>query len=107
MDLTKEQLSELICKHMERENGLQDLMEMMLESMMVSDRLEYLREEGLGWAETKATAIALAGLTAWAALLLSESLVTGTATSIRAYWRFFATRRMNVKGWPALFIRKA
>ena len=47
MDLTKEQLSELICKHTERENGLQDLMEMMLESMMVSERREYLREEGL------------------------------------------------------------
>lgn len=47
MDLTKEQLSELICKHSERENGLQDLMEIMLESMMVSERREYLREEGL------------------------------------------------------------
>ena len=25
MDFTKEQLSELICKHTEKENGLQDL----------------------------------------------------------------------------------
>ena len=32
MDFTKEQLSELICKHTEKENGLQDLMEIMLES---------------------------------------------------------------------------
>ena len=46
MDLTKEQLSELICKHSERENGLHDLMEIMLESLMVSDRREYLVEEG-------------------------------------------------------------
>ena len=30
MDFTKEQLSELICKHTEKENGLQDLMEIML-----------------------------------------------------------------------------
>ena len=28
-------------------NGLQDLMEIMLESLMVSERREYLREEGL------------------------------------------------------------
>ena len=34
MMLTKEQLSELICKHSERENGLQDLLEILLESMM-------------------------------------------------------------------------
>ena len=47
MDLTKEQLSELKCKHSERENGLQYLMEIMLESLMVSERREYLREEGL------------------------------------------------------------
>ena len=43
MMLTKEQLSELICKHSERENGLQDLLEILLESMMVSERREYLR----------------------------------------------------------------
>ena len=29
MELTKEQLSEVICKHTRRENGLQDLMEIM------------------------------------------------------------------------------
>lgn len=44
MVLTKEQLSELICKHSERENGLQDLLEILLESMMLSERREYLRE---------------------------------------------------------------
>ncbi len=44
MMLTKEQLSELICKHSERENGLQDMLEILLESMMLSERREYLRE---------------------------------------------------------------
>ena len=47
MDFTKEQLSEVLCKHAERENGLQDLMEIRSESMMVAERREYLREEGL------------------------------------------------------------
>ena len=47
MDFTKEQLSELICKHTEKENGLHDLMEIMLESLMVSERREYLQEEGI------------------------------------------------------------
>ena len=42
MDWTKEQLSELICKHSERENGLHDLMEIMIESMMIAERREYL-----------------------------------------------------------------
>ena len=44
MDLTKEQLSELICKHTEKENGLQDLLEIMLESLMVSEhRAHFLK----------------------------------------------------------------
>lgn len=47
MDFTKEQLSELICKHTERENGLQDLMEIMIESMKVAERHEYLQGEGV------------------------------------------------------------
>lgn len=40
MEFTKEQLSEVISKHTRRENGLQDLMEIMLESMMMSERLQ-------------------------------------------------------------------
>ena len=44
MQLTKVQLSELMCKHSQRENGLQDLLEIMLESMMVAERGEFLRE---------------------------------------------------------------
>ena len=52
MDFTKEQLSEVLCKHAERENGLQDLMEIMIESMMVADDREYLRKDGQGRART-------------------------------------------------------
>lgn len=42
MDLTKLQLSELMCKHAAKGNGLHDLMEIMLESMMVVERGESL-----------------------------------------------------------------
>ena len=44
MNFTKEQISEVICKHAKRENGLQDLMEIMLESMMMAERREYLSD---------------------------------------------------------------
>ena len=44
MKFTKEQISELICKHAQKENGLHDLMEIMLESMMVAERDEFLTE---------------------------------------------------------------
>jgi len=33
-----------MCKHAQKENGLQDLMEIMLESMMVAERGEFLAE---------------------------------------------------------------
>ena len=36
MDFTKEQLSDVFVKHLDREKGLQDLMELMIESMMRS-----------------------------------------------------------------------
>lgn len=45
MDLTKVQISELMHKHAERENGLHDLLEIMIESMMVAERSEFLRTE--------------------------------------------------------------
>ena len=45
MTFTKEQLSELMCKHAERENGLHDLMEIMLESLMLAERSTYLSEK--------------------------------------------------------------
>ena len=43
MEFTKEQISELMCKHAERERCLHDIFEMMLESMMVAERGEFLR----------------------------------------------------------------
>ncbi len=44
MDLTKLQLSELMCKHAAKGNGLHDLMEIMIESMMVAERGEFLAD---------------------------------------------------------------
>ena len=41
MLLTKEQLSEQMRKHAEKKNGLHDLMEIILESMMVAERGEF------------------------------------------------------------------
>ena len=45
MHFTKLQISELMRKHAEKENGLHDLMEIMLESIMVAERVEFLRED--------------------------------------------------------------
>ena len=42
MDFTKEQLSDVFVKHLDREKGLQDLMELMIESMMRSERRDFL-----------------------------------------------------------------
>lgn len=44
MHFTKVQISELMRKHAEKENGLHDLMEIMPESMMVAERSEFLHE---------------------------------------------------------------
>jgi len=44
MHFTKVQISDLMRKHAEKENGLHDLMEIMLESMMVAARGEFLRD---------------------------------------------------------------
>ena len=44
MHFTKVQISELMRKHAEKVNGLHDLMEIMLESMMVAERSEFLQE---------------------------------------------------------------
>ena len=42
MEFTKEQLSDVFVKHLDREKGLQDLMELMIESMMRSERRDFL-----------------------------------------------------------------
>ncbi|MDR4988751.1 MAG: transposase, partial [Bacteroidales bacterium] len=42
MNFTKEQLSSVLGKHIERERGLQELMELMIESMMKAERRDFL-----------------------------------------------------------------
>jgi hypothetical protein len=90
MLLTKEQLSSVISKHAERENGLQDLMEIMLESMMLSERREYLNEypgnKGNGFRQ-------------------GRSYGQGRVLEFRIQ-RFlpcYETRKTNVSVWPAVF----
>jgi putative transposase len=45
MDFTKEQLSDVFVKHLERERGLQELMELMIESMMHAERRDFLQAQ--------------------------------------------------------------
>ena len=42
MNFTKEQLSDVFIKHLDREKGLQDLMELLIESMMRAERRDFL-----------------------------------------------------------------
>jgi putative transposase len=42
MDFTKEQLSDVFIKHLDREKGLQELMEIMIESIMRAERRDFL-----------------------------------------------------------------
>jgi putative transposase len=42
MNFTKEQLSAVFIKHLNREKGLQDLMELLIESMMRAERRDFL-----------------------------------------------------------------
>ena len=44
MYLTKEQISEQMCKHAQKKKGLHDLMEILIESMMVAERGEFLAD---------------------------------------------------------------
>ena len=100
MVLTKEQLSELICKHSERENGLQDLLEILLESMMVSERREYLRENSASGNKCNG-------------FRPGHSYGHGRTLTFRipgifipGFWRSFAIRRMNANALPERFTRK-
>lgn len=42
ISFTKEQLSEIMCKHAKKENGLHDILEIMHESLMIAERSEFL-----------------------------------------------------------------
>lgn len=48
IEFTKEQLSQLMSKHSERKNGLHDLLEILLESMMLAERSEFLQDDVSG-----------------------------------------------------------
>ena len=97
MDFTKEQLSEAFVKHLDREKGLQDLMELMIESMMMAERREFLSDsEG-----NKGTVFAVAAVTARVEYSSSGYLATGTATFILPSWHFFAIRKKSVSCWQA------
>ena len=91
MKFTKEQISELMCKHAQKENGLHDLLEIMIESMMVAERGEFLSEnqgdKGNGYRPGHAYG--------HGKNLSSASPETATVTSIRVFWPSFATRRRN------------
>lgn len=64
MDFTKEQLSDVFIKHLNREKGLQELMELMIESMMQAERRDFLLEYyfetlmfSFRWPDVKSTGI--------------------------------------------------
>lgn len=42
MNFTKEQLSDVLIKHLDKENGLQDLMQLMIESILRAERRDFL-----------------------------------------------------------------
>lgn len=105
MEFTKEQLPELISKHSEKENGLQDLMEMMLERLMLSERKEYLNKEGLRG--NKCNGFRPGRTYGHGRTLNFRIPVTGTATSTPAYWQSSASRRMSANALPAACTAKA
>jgi hypothetical protein len=57
MNFTKEQLSDVFVKHIERDRGLQDLMELMIESTMTAERRDFLDtspgNKGIGFRQGK------------------------------------------------------
>ena len=104
MDLTKEQLSELICKHSERENGLQDLLEILLESMMVSERREYLRENSASG--NKCNGFRPGHSYGHGRTLTFRIPRVATGIFIPGFWRSYAIRRMNANALRERCIRK-
>ncbi|EDY97282.1 hypothetical protein BACPLE_00069 [Phocaeicola plebeius DSM 17135] len=94
MNFTKEQLSELICKYSEKENGLHDLMEIMHESLMVSECREYLHEEGV--AGNKCNGYRPGRTYGMDVHWLSVFHVTGMVTFIPVYWPYSVNRKKSV-----------
>ena len=102
MLLTREQLSEQMRKHAEKKNGLHDLMEIILESLMVAERGEFLAKnpgnKGNGYRPGHSYGKGKN--------LSSAFLATATSTFIHRFWPFCATRRRNATDWPEFFIQK-
>ena len=82
LSFTKEQLSAVMCKHAEKENGLHDLLEIMLESLMVAERGEFLRGQE---DHNKGNGSALVTRMAMDENLSSRYPETVSATFIRRY----------------------
>ena len=99
MLLTKELISEQMCKHAQKKNGLHDLMEIMLESMMVAERSEFL-------VDNPGNIIVLAQPMDMAVNSSSVSPVTVMATSILRSSPSCVTRRRNVTVWQECSTQK-
>ena len=102
MHFTKVQISELMRKHAEKENGLQDLMEIMLESMMVAERSEFLHENP----QNKGNGYRLGHSYGQGRKLEFRIPRDVTATFTPEYLPFFAIKRRTVTGWQEPYIRK-
>lgn len=103
MDLTKLQLLDQMCKHAAKENGLQDLFEFMIESILVAERNEFLPANP----GNKGNGYVPAPLTAMAVSWNSVFPVTATAISIPVYLPYCAIRRRSTTAWQECFIQKA
>ena len=91
MHFTKVQISELMRKHAEKENGLHDLMEIMLESMMVAERSEFLHENP----QNKGNGYRFGHACDQGRKLEFRIPATVMATFIPGYLPFFAIRKRN------------
>ena len=87
-------------KHAEKKNGLHDLMEIMLESMMVAASF-WLKIRAIRVTDIDPGIVMVKGKS-----LSSAFRATVTVTSIRRFWPSCATRRRNVTDWPEYFIPK-
>lgn len=102
MHFTKVQISELMRKHAEKENGLHDLMEIMLESMMVAERSEFLHENP----QNKGNGYRFGHAYGQGRKLKFRIPRDVMATFIPRYLPFFAIRKRNVTGWLESYIPK-
>ena len=102
MHFTKVQISELMRKHAEKENGLHDLMEIMLESMMVAERVSFCMKI----LKIRAMAIVLDMPMAKEENWNSVFPATVMATFIPGYLPFFAIRKRNVTSGRSLIYQR-